>query len=73
MDEAGAKVRIQNLTAPPNLKNLEDEIDKISKEKADAISVQDFEKAAKLRDKEKQLKDKLDNSKNNWKTQNQVG
>ena len=71
IDEAGAKVRIQNLTAPPNLKNLEDEIDKISKEKADAISVQDFEKAAKLRDKEKQLKDKLDNSKNNWKTQNQ--
>ena len=71
IDEAGAKVRIQNLTAPPNLKDLEDEIDKISNEKADAISVQDYEKAAKLRDTEKQLKDKLDNSKNNWKTQNQ--
>ncbi|MBZ9689504.1 ATP-dependent Clp protease ATP-binding subunit [Clostridium estertheticum] len=71
IDEAGAKVRIQNLTAPPNLKDLEDEIDKISKEKSDAISVQDYEKAAKLRDTEKQLKDKLDNSKNNWKTQNQ--
>jgi ATP-dependent Clp protease ATP-binding subunit ClpC len=72
IDEAGAKVRIQNLTAPPNLKDLEDEIGKVSNEKADAISVQDFEKAAKLRDKEKQLKDKLDNSKNNWKTQNQA-
>ena len=72
IDEAGAKVRIQSLTAPPNLKDLEDEIDKISKEKADAISVQDFEKAAKLRDNEKQIKDKLDNSKNNWKTQNQA-
>ncbi len=72
IDEAGAKVRIQNLTAPPNLKNLEEEIDKISKEKADAISVQDFEKAAKIRDTEKQLKDKLDNFKNNWKTQNQA-
>ncbi|MBU3188632.1 ATP-dependent Clp protease ATP-binding subunit [Clostridium bowmanii] len=71
IDEAGAKVRIRNLTAPPNLKDLEDEIDKISKEKSDAISVQDYEKAAKLRDCEKQLKDKLDNSKNNWKTQNQ--
>ncbi|MGH4138734.1 ATP-dependent Clp protease ATP-binding subunit [Clostridium sp.] len=71
IDEAGAKVRIRNLTAPPNLKDLEDEIDKISKEKSDAISVQDYEKAAKLRDNEKQLKDKLDNSKNNWKTQNQ--
>ena len=72
IDEAGAKVRIQNLTAPPNLKNLEEEIDKISKEKADAIAVQDFEKAAKIRDTEKQLKDKLYNSKNNWKTQNQA-
>jgi len=71
IDEAGAKVRIQNLTAPPNLKDLEDEIVKIFNEKADAISVQDYEKAAKLRDTEKQLKDKLDNSKNNWKTQNQ--
>jgi len=71
IDEAGAKVRIQNLTAPPNLKYLEDEIDKISKEKSDAISVQDYEKAAKLRDNEKQLKDKLENSKNNWKTHNQ--
>ena len=72
IDEAGAKVRIQNLTAPPNLKSLEDEIDKISKEKADAISVQDFEKAARIRDTEKQLKDKLYNSKNNWKTQNEA-
>jgi ATP-dependent Clp protease ATP-binding subunit ClpC len=72
IDEAGAKVRIQNLTTPPNLKNLEEEIDKISKEKADAISVQDFEKAAKIRDTEKQLKDKLYDFKNNWKTQNQA-
>jgi ATP-dependent Clp protease ATP-binding subunit ClpC len=72
IDEAGAKVRIQSLTAPPNLKDLEDKIDKFSKEKADAISVQDFEKAAKLRDTERQLKDKLDNSKNNWKTQNKT-
>ncbi|MBW9145064.1 ATP-dependent Clp protease ATP-binding subunit [Clostridium sp. CM027] len=72
IDEAGAKVRIQNLTAPENLKNLEEKIDGICKEKADAISVQDFEKAAKIRDIEKQLKDKLYNSKNNWKTQNQA-
>ena len=72
IDEAGAKVRIQNLTSPPNTKYLVGEIDKISKEKADAILVQDFEKAAKIRDIEKQLKDKLDNSKNNWKTQDQA-
>jgi len=71
IDEAGSKVRIQNLTTPPNLKDLEEQIDKISKEKADAISLQDYEKAAKLRDTEKQLKNKLNDSKNNWKTQNQ--
>ncbi|MEK6264975.1 MAG: ATP-dependent Clp protease ATP-binding subunit [Clostridium sp.] len=73
IDEAGAKVRIQNLTVPPNLRELQGEIDKLYKEKADAISLQDFEKAAKIRDSEKGLKEKLDNSKNNWKTQNGVG
>jgi ATP-dependent Clp protease ATP-binding subunit ClpC len=67
IDEAGAKVRIKNLTVPPDLKSLEQEIEKAQKEKEDAIRVQDFEKAAKLRDKEKELKEKLDNFKNNWK------
>lgn len=71
IDEAAAKVRIANLTAPPNLKALEEEIEKTTKEKEDAITVQDYEKAAKLRDKEKELKDKLDNQKNNWKAQNE--
>ncbi|MFD3155585.1 ATP-dependent Clp protease ATP-binding subunit [Haloimpatiens sp. FM7330] len=72
IDEAGAMVRIQNLTAPPDLKSLEDKLEKVSKEKSDAIKVQDFEKAAKLRDEEKSLKDKLENSKTNWKTQSEV-
>ncbi|SHJ51466.1 ATP-dependent Clp protease ATP-binding subunit ClpC [Clostridium amylolyticum] len=70
IDEAGAKVRIQNLTAPPDLKQIEDEIEKITKEKEDSISVQDFEKAAALRDKEKELKEKLEALKKNWTTQN---
>jgi ATP-dependent Clp protease ATP-binding subunit ClpC len=73
IDEAGSKVRIQSLTPPPNMKDLEDEMDKVTKEKSDAISVQDFEKAATLRDKEKQLKEVLGDSKNNWKNKNQVG
>ncbi|MCB2290329.1 ATP-dependent Clp protease ATP-binding subunit [Clostridium sp. CS001] len=72
IDEAGSKVRIQSLTPPPNMKDLEDEMEKVAKEKADAISVQDFEKAAILRDREKQIKDKLGYSKNSWKTQNQI-
>ncbi|MCY6957331.1 ATP-dependent Clp protease ATP-binding subunit [Clostridium brassicae] len=72
IDEAGAKVRIHNLTAPPDVKNLEEELEKAKKEKEDAIKVQDFEKAASLRDKEKDLKDKLDDYTNNWKKKNQV-
>jgi ATP-dependent Clp protease ATP-binding subunit ClpC len=70
IDEAGAKVRIQNLTAPPVLKNLEAELEKIKKEKEDAINVQDFEKAASLRDSEKDIKSKLEDSKINWKKKN---
>lgn len=69
IDEAGSKVRIQNLTAPPNLKAIEEELDKVTQEKSDAITVQDFEKAARLRDKEKSLKDQLENTKNNWVSQ----
>jgi len=71
IDEAGARVRLENLTAPPNLKQIEEDLEKSSKEKEDAIRVQDFEKAASLRDKEKQLKDKLQNLKTDWKTQNE--
>ncbi len=72
MDEAAAKVRIENMTTPPDLKNIESELEKTTKEKEDAIRVQDFEKAAKLRDNEKQLKDKLDGLKNDWKTYKEV-
>lgn len=70
IDEAGSKVRIQNLTAPKDLKELENDLEVVIKEKADAITMQDFEKAAALRDKEKELKDKLEASKNNWVSQN---
>ena len=70
IDEAGSKVRIQNLTAPKDLKELENELEVVVKEKADAITMQDFEKAAMLRDKEKELKDKLEASKKSWVSQN---
>jgi len=55
MDEASSRVRIRTLTTPPNLKDIDKNIEKIVKEKEDAINSQDFEKAAQLRDKEKQL------------------
>ena len=72
IDEAGSKVRIQNLTAPPDLKSQEEEMEKTAKEKADAIRTQDFEKAARLRDKEKQLKEKIEGFKKNWKSRSGV-
>ncbi|MBC8059668.1 MAG: ATP-dependent Clp protease ATP-binding subunit [Clostridiaceae bacterium] len=70
IDEAGAKARIDNLTAPLDLKNLEDELENVEKEKSDAINVQDFEKAARLRDTEKELRNQLEEAKNDWKMQN---
>ncbi len=72
IDEAASKVRIENLVTPPDLKNIEKELEKITREKEDAIKVQDFEKAARLRDNEKELKDKLEDSKKNWKARSEV-
>ncbi|WP_125153892.1 ATP-dependent Clp protease ATP-binding subunit [Clostridium rectalis] len=72
IDEAASKIRIENMIAPSDVKDLEVKLTKITNEKEDAIRVQDFEKAAQLRDKEKSLKDKLENIKSDWKTQKQV-
>ncbi len=66
MDEAGARARIQNMTRPPDVKNLEAEITQIREQKETAIKDQDFEKAAALRDGEKQAKDKLEGILKEW-------
>ncbi|WP_276575926.1 ATP-dependent Clp protease ATP-binding subunit [Oceanirhabdus seepicola] len=71
IDEAGSKIRLKNFTAPPDLKDLEEELEKVTKDKVDAISVQNFEKAAEFRDKEKEIKQKLDNMQNNWVTKSE--
>ncbi len=60
MDEAGARARINAMTRPPDVKEIEKEIEQIRVEKEGAIKAQDFEKAASLRDKEKHAKDKLE-------------
>ncbi|MBD7912677.1 ATP-dependent Clp protease ATP-binding subunit [Clostridium cibarium] len=72
MDEAAAKLRIENLVSPPDLKEIVLSIDDVIKEKEEAIRIQDFEKAAALRDNEKDLKEKLDNLKSDWNSQNSV-
>jgi ATP-dependent Clp protease ATP-binding subunit ClpC len=66
MDEAGARARIGAMTRPPNIKEIEKEIEEIRIEKEAAIKAQDFEKAAALRDKEKQTKEKLDTIMAKW-------
>jgi ATP-dependent Clp protease ATP-binding subunit ClpC len=66
MDEAGARARINAMTRPPDVKEIEKEIEEIRIEKEAAIKAQDFEKAASLRDKEKQTKEKLDAILNKW-------
>ena len=67
IDEASAKIRVKNLTVPIEVKEIEEEIAKVGKEKQEAITLEDFEKAASLRDKEQKLKEKLESSKEKWK------
>ncbi len=69
IDEAASKVRLKTTITPPNLKDLEDEVLQIQKEKEAAIGNEEFEKAAQLRDKEQQLRTKLETEKNAWKNQ----
>src|SRR5215213_6057825 len=66
MDEAGARARINAMTRPPDVKDIEREIEEIRIEKEAAIKAQDFEKAAALRDKEKQTKDRLEEILAKW-------
>ena len=67
IDESGARARIGTLTRPPKIKDLEGNIDTINKEKVEAINAQDFEKAASLRDREKQAKKDLEEVIETWK------
>ncbi len=66
IDEAAAKVRLKNFVAPKDIKELEERIQKLSKDKEEAVRMQDFEKAAKVRDEEEQLRGELETSKGKW-------
>src|SRR5436309_7041533 len=69
MDEAGARARINAMTRPPDVKEIEKDIETIRADKEAAIKAQDFEKAAALRDSEKQAKDKLERILAEWREQ----
>ena len=70
IDEASSKARLKAYTEPENIKKIEEELENTKKEKEEAITIQDFEKAATLRDKEHRLKDELKKQKTKWKDKN---
>ena len=67
IDEAGARLRINRMTAPPDLREFDNKIADVRKEKESAIDAQDFEKAAALRDKEKTLIAEKNEREREWK------
>jgi ATP-dependent Clp protease ATP-binding subunit ClpC len=67
IDEAGSKVRLSSYTIPPDMKELEQNLEEVRKEKDAAVQSQEFEKAASLRDSEQRLREELDETKNDWK------
>lgn len=58
VDEAGARVHLKSMTRPPDLKEIDEEVERLNKEKEEAVANQDFEKAARLRDQADKLKKK---------------
>ncbi len=66
IDEASSKIRIETLVDPPDLKELNDKISRIKREKENCIQIQEFEKAASLRDEERKLKNELEEFSNEW-------
>src|SRR4030081_613829 len=68
IDEAGARMRIRRMTAPPDLRDFDEKIAAVCRDKESAIDAQDFERAAKLRDSEKQLLIKKTEREKQWKS-----
>jgi ATP-dependent Clp protease ATP-binding subunit ClpC len=70
IDEASAKIKLKSFVEPEYLKNMEKELDKVVKEKEEAINIQNYEKAAKLRDQENELISELEKENDRWKNKN---
>ncbi|HUY92277.1 MAG TPA: ATP-dependent Clp protease ATP-binding subunit [Pirellulales bacterium] len=66
IDEAGARVRLKAMTRPPDLKEIDEEVEHLNKEKEEAVANQDFEKAAALRDQADKLKKKKQSITRDW-------
>lgn len=68
IDEAASRVKLKNTVFPPDVKEVEEQLLKVRKEKEAAVRMQEFEKAAKLRDKERKFEEKYDEIKKEWET-----
>jgi ATP-dependent Clp protease ATP-binding subunit ClpC len=66
IDEAGARVRLKSMSKPPNLKEIDEEVEQLNREKEEAVANQDFEKAASLRDRADKLKKKKNDITRQW-------
>ena len=66
IDEAASMIRVKSYVAPDELKSLEGKLEELQKEKEEAINTQNYEKAAKIRDLERQTKEELKNNKLSW-------
>jgi len=73
IDEAASRMRIKTMSAPPRYRELEDEIEKVRKDKEASIEAQEFEKAASLRDKERKLTQKKRELEENWRAEEGAG
>ncbi len=66
IDEAGARIRLKSMSKPPNLKEIDEEVEALNRQKEEAVANQDFEQAASLRDKADKLKKKKQKITKEW-------
>ena len=71
IDEAASKIRVNTYVAPTELKNLEERLEELQNEKEEAINTQNFEKAASIRDEEKNIKEDIESNKVKWQKKKQ--
>jgi len=72
IDEAGARVRLRTMSRPPDLKEIDVEVEQLNKDKEDAVANQDFEKAANLRDQAEKLRRKKDQITQEWREKSKM-
>ncbi len=70
LDEAASKVRLKTFTAPPNIKEMEDELSALEKEKEAAIKTEEFERAGKVKKRQDEIKENLKKAKTDWEAKN---